>query len=366
MADILPPHIKKLLNDIQKGTKEEERGILSPEVKKWLADREKGQVELSSEAALHKERMDNTNTESQRYFDDVSQAHRATGRTMTKEEYDRLRQQIMKKYGVNALLGPNAAVSLGNYEGKLGSKDTPQAPYRPFMGYDIDLYGDWADGLNNSQLNYIRMVLAAKLNEKYYGDRGETEGRYWNEVRRHLADDPSRGYMWGLRTEGAPRPMEAPARDPRAAAARRREWGGRADSLGDVDLGGDTKLNMVDVWDNIHKTGGIEAIERYARKKIEEERHGTMKIGIERKRGIGQFTPKAGKAIADSAFDKSELEASKTLEKLEGRTMDSPPLKFEGGGESPQEELDRKVREERRRNAEIDNRGIRNPPTGIN
>ena len=356
-------------------TDEKKLDILSPDAKKWLEDQKKGRAELASESALYEERMANARSNYEKFDREMKfDLWRMVGKTTSKQEFLRLRQAIIDKYDFD---------KIDKHGGRID-----QAPYRMFSWRDIRLPDSWGDELTGEKDFYgadelkhqVKEYLAHLLNAKYFpGDQGTHPYGKPYERRRNV----------GLRTEGAPWPMEGEAlerdrpglgRTPlmvfppgykpgdRAQPAKTYpdRFGQKAVRRRDAapdDFKFDQAL-MKKVNEMFTKDAG--GIEGWARRNIEDERyeglvpyippgqhHNRIHPGKEyairekyRMPGLGDFTPMEGKAVAESAFSKSELEAAKTLKELEGRTMDSPPLKFEGGGESQEERFERQRRKE--------------------
>lgn len=391
----LAPHLQEKLMAIQKGEKKKKGDILTEEAKKWLAGRKKGRAELASEDALHQERLANARSNYEKFDHEMNvDLWQMVGNTTTKQEFLRLRQGIIDKYDFD---------KIDKHGGRVD-----QIPYRMFSSEDIRLPDNWEDELtggwreslsDDGELKHqVKEYLTHLLNAKYFpGDQGTHPPNRWWKRRRNV----------GLRAEGAPWPMEGEAleRDrpglggtPLMVFPPGYKPGDRAqpaktypDRLGQKavrrrdaapdDFKFDQGL-MKKVTEMFTKDAG--GIEGRARRNIETERyygivshaplgmndnriHEDTEYAIRKKYRMDEMSPTGGNAIADSAFSKSELEAAKAVRELEGRTLDSPPLKFEPDTtESQEKRFEDQRREERRRNAEIDNRGLRNPPTGIN
>ena len=363
-------------------TDEKKLDILSPDAKKWLEDQKKGRAELASESALYEERMANTRSNYEKFDREMKvDLWQMVGKTTSKQEFLKLRQAIIDKYDFD---------KIDKHGGRVD-----QAPYRMFSSEDIRLPDNWEDELtggwkgslsDDGELKHqVKEYLTHLLNAKYFpGDQGtHPYGKPW-ERRRNV----------GLKTEGAPWPMEGEAleRDrpglgrtplmvfppgsttqggpyPKAQpaktypdrlgqkAARRRDAAPKGFKFDQGLMKKVTELFTKDA-------GGIEG---RARRRVEDERylglvpyvpvgqnsnriHDGKEMGIRRKYrmpGLGLPPVMEGKAVAESAFSKSELEASRELEELEGRTMDSPPLRFEPDtAESQEQRFERQRREE--------------------
>ena len=183
---------------------EKKLDILSPEAKKWVEDQEKGRAELASEKSLYEERMANTRSNYEK-FDRAMKVDlwNMVGNTTTEEEFMRLRQAIIDKY--------DALPEIDKHGGRID-----QAPYRMFSWHDIRrpdslrMPDSWEDELTGEKELYgadelkhqVKEYLAHLLNAKYFpGDQGPHPDRKHYERRRNV----------GLRTEGAPWPMEGEA-----------------------------------------------------------------------------------------------------------------------------------------------------------
>tara|TARA_B100001245_G_scaffold231619_1_gene212699 strand:+ start:709 stop:1827 length:1119 start_codon:yes stop_codon:yes gene_type:complete len=346
-------------------TDEKKLDILSPDAKKWLEDQKKGRAELASESALYEERMANTRSNYEKFDREMKvDLWQMVGKTTSKQEFLKLRQAIIDKYDFD---------KIDKHGGRID-----QAPYRMFSWRDIDLEKGWGEELTGGDgkvdIHDVKEYLAHVLNAKYFpGDQGTHPYGKPYERRRNV----------GLRTEGAPWPMkgEALERDrplifelppfirdgkkyPRKQAVRRRDFTPN-DSQFYLDGMKLDRALMKKVTEMFTKDAG--RIEGRARRNVEDERyeglvsyippgqnsnriHDSKEMGIRRKYrmpGLGLPPVMEGKAVAESAFSKSELEASRELEGLEGRTMDSPPLRFEPDtAESQEQRFERQRREE--------------------
>ena len=124
-------------------------------------------------------------------------------------------------------------------------------------------------------------------------------------------------------------------------------WAGRGAAGLNVDL-----VGRIEDAVSKNEEGGWEGVEKRARKLIEQFRtrevSRDIKNRIDKKFKVGEYIPKGigsklrgelGQSMfGKDAFSSSELEAAKTLKELEGRTMDSPPLKFEPDTSESQEQ----------------------------